>query len=112
METQQIERLIRSLGIGATYQGYHYLNYAVLLCMQDEKYLLSTCKLLYPEVASVFNTTSCCVERNLRTIIKICWDRGNRDLLQNIAMHPLFYKPTSSEFLDMLVAYLKNTGAQ
>lgn len=106
METHQIERLIRSLGIGATYRGYRYLSYAITLCLDDENYLLAISKVLYPEIAKTFRTTSCSVERDIRTIIKICWDRGNRQLLQDIALHPLTSRPTSGEFLDIIVAHL------
>ncbi len=110
MGTQNIEMLIRSLGIGATYRGYRYLSYAIQLCLQDENYLLSISKLLYPEIAKAYYTTSCSVERDIRTIIKICWERGNRDLLEDIAMHTLIYRPTTGEFLDILVAHLKHNS--
>lgn len=58
MRNQEIERLIRSLGIGATYRGYRYLSYGVELCLSDENYLLSVSKLLYPQIAKTFSTTS------------------------------------------------------
>ena len=34
MRKHEIEQLIRSLGIGATYRGYHYLVYGVSLWLQ------------------------------------------------------------------------------
>lgn len=110
MVTQNVEHLIRSLGIGGTYRGYRYLSYGIHLCLEDENYLLSISKLLYPEIAKAYRTTNCSVERDIRTVIKICWERGNRSLLQDIAMHPLLTKPTTSEFLDILVAYIKRTS--
>lgn len=106
VETIEIERLIRSLGIGATYRGYRYLSYGILLCLQDENYLLSVSKLLYPQIARMYCTTSCSVERDLRTVIRVCWERGDRSYLERLAMHPLDSRPTSSEFLDILVAYI------
>lgn len=106
MSDLEIEYLIRSLGIGATYRGYRYLNYAIKLCLHDEDYLLSVSKLLYPQIAKEFYTTSSSVERDLRTVVKVCWERGNRMYLQEIALHPLSFKPTSSEFLDILVGHL------
>lgn len=106
MDTLEIERLIRSLGIGATYRGYRYLSYAIHLCLQDENYLLSVSKLLYPEIARAFCTTSCSVERDIRTVIKVCWDRGNKIFLQKIAMHPLDTRPTAGEFIDIIVGYI------
>ncbi len=106
MEMVEIERLIRSLGIGATYRGYRYLSYGVYLCLQDENYLLSVSKLLYPQIAHMYRTSSSSVERDLRTIIKVCWERGNRKRLQQIALYPLDGRPTSGEFIDILVAYM------
>ena len=107
METYKIEKLIRTLGIGATYRGYHYINYGIRLCLQDENYLLSISKLLYPQIAHTFQTTRYSVERNIRTVIKVCWERGNRNHLKTLAMYPLENRPTASEFLDILVAHLK-----
>lgn len=106
METLEIERLIRSLGIGATYRGYRYLTYAVYLCLQDENYLLSVSKLLYPQIAHTYHTTSCSVERDIRTVVKVCWDRGGKSHLQKMAMHALDSRPTAGEFIDILVGYM------
>lgn len=108
METHKIEKLVRSLGIGATYRGYRYLTYAVRICLEDEEYLLSISKLLYPEIAKEFNTTISSVERDIRTVIQVCWDRGNQELLQSIALHPLPCRPTAGEFLDILVGHLQS----
>lgn len=106
MKKREIEQLIRSLGIGATYRGYHYLVYGVSLCMEDEDYLLSVSKLLYPQIAQAYGTTGSSVERDIRTVIRICWERGNRALLQQIAMYPLHARPTAGEFFDILSNYL------
>ena len=45
MHEPEIEYLIRSLGIGATYRGYEYLIYGIRLCLSDENYLLFVSKL-------------------------------------------------------------------
>ncbi len=107
MNEKEIERLLRSLGIGATYRGYRYLNYGIRLCLIDEDYLLSVSKLLYPQIAKYFHTSSSSVERDIRTVVKVCWERGNITLLQEIALRPIHTRPTSGEFLDILTAYLK-----
>lgn len=109
MQEQKIQRLVRSLGIGATYRGYRYLNYGVGLCIKDENYLLSVSKLLYPQIAKKYQATTSSVERDLRTVINVCWERGNRQLLQTIALRPLPAKPTSSEFLDILSDHIGHT---
>ena len=110
MEIRTIERLIRTLGIGATYRGYRYLCYGISLCLADEEYLLSISKLLYPMIAKEFNTTLSSVERDIRTVVQVCWDRGNKALLQDISLHPLYNKPTAGEFLDIIVAYIQYTS--
>lgn len=70
MHEPEIEYLIRSLGIGATYRGYEYLIYGIRLCLSDENYLLFVSKYLYPDIARHYNTTSYSVERDIRTVIK------------------------------------------
>ena len=102
----EIQSLIRSLGIGGNYQGYRYLTQAVQLCRTNEDYLLGVSKLLYPEIAKMNQATACSVERNLRTVINICWERGNRALLESISPYPLLDKPTTGEFLDIVTDYL------
>ena len=104
---KEIEKLVRSLGIGATYRGYKYLCHAVFLCLQDEDYLLGVSKSLYPKIAAAYQATYCSVERDLRTVISVCWERGNRQLLDFIALYPLESKPTTGEFIDILTGYVK-----
>ena len=112
METYQIETLIRRLGIGATYRGYRYLNYGIRMCLKDDEYLLRISKLLYPEIAEKFGTTVSSVERDIRTVIQVCWDRGDPELLRSIAFYPLPDRPTVSEFLDILVGYFQQNIQQ
>lgn len=101
-----IPYLVRSLGIGATYRGYRYLILALTLCLEDEDYLLGISKILYPQIARTYQTSASSVERDLRTVINVCWERGNRGLLQEISPYPLVAKPTTGEFLDILMHHL------
>lgn len=41
MYTHDIDYVIRTLGVGATYRGYRYLSYGIELCLTDEEYLLA-----------------------------------------------------------------------
>lgn len=104
----EIPHLVRSLGIGATYRGYRYLILALTLCTEDEDYLLGISKLLYPRIAKDYQTSVSSVERDLRTVITVCWERGNRKLLQEISPYPLLNKPTTGEFLDLLMNHLNH----
>lgn len=102
----QIQNLLLSLGIKSTYFGYHYLAYALDLCIQNEDYLMSVYKILYMDVAKHFHTSRYNVEHCLRTVVKHCWEHGNRALLIEIAKYPLSSRPTNSEFIDILYHHL------
>lgn len=103
---QEIQKLVRSLGVHATYKGYHFLVYALYLTQANSDRLLYITKDLYPQVAQRFNSNSQCVERNIRTVINYCWKADNRELLQGISPYPLSYRPSASEFLDILYWHL------
>ena len=102
MYTHDIDYVIRTLGVGATYRGYRYLSYGIELCLTDEEYLLAISKQLYPEIARKYKTTVGSVERDIRTVIRVCWENQ----LQSSSFRPLHVRPTAGEFFDILVAYL------
>lgn len=102
-----VKDLLCVLGIPIKYLGHRYLDYAVELAMDDESVLSAVTTQLYPAIASHFGTTAAAVNRNMRTAIDHCWERGNRALLDQIAGYPLRYRPSVSEFLSLLVAYLR-----
>lgn len=102
---ENLSQLIHRLGINATYRGYHYLYRAVILALSNEEYLLSITKKMYLDISSYYHTPVSNVERNLRTVITICWERGNKEFLSQIASYPLGFKPSAGEFIDILVAY-------
>ena len=107
MHEPEIEYLIRSLGIGATYRGYEYLIYGIRLCLSDETTSFSSVSIFIQTSHCHYNTTSYSVERDIRTVIKVCWEHGNRPLLEKIALRPLTLKPTSGEFFDIVTAHLR-----
>ncbi len=110
MNTNLPFAVIRSLGISGTHLGYYYLNTCLLLILEDENRLLMVSKLLYPLAAELHDTTPSCVERNIRTVISICWNHGDREHLFEIAGCRLQSKPTNGEFLDILSCYIKKTS--
>ena len=105
-----VKDLLCILGIPIKYLGHRYLDYAVELAMADESILSAATIRLYPAIAQQFGTTAAAVNRNMRTAIDHCWERGNRALLDQIAGYPLRYRPSVSEFLSLLVAYLRRGG--
>lgn len=98
--------MLKSLGIHRTYKGYYYVAEAVRLVMRDASLLLYISKSLYPAIAKAYDTSISCVERNIRTVVTTCWESEYVDALEMIAGVPLYKKPTSGEFIDILANYV------
>lgn len=97
--------LLHRLGITANYGGYFYTAYAVSLVEKQPDRLLLVTKWLYPDVARQYNTSWQCVERSIRTVISLAWER-NPGLLSGLAGYPLKRKPHAGQFVAMLSYYL------
>lgn len=105
---KEIHELVRSMGIHGTYKGYHYIVYALYLAREDDRRLLYVTKQMYPLIATEFDTTIQCVERNIRTVINTCW-KGQQELMQRLCPYTLKLRPSTSEFLDILYWNLSST---
>ena len=60
---------------------------------------------IYPTLARKFKSTPVNIEHNIRTVLNLCWSSG-KETLNDIAGYSLRYKPTNSEFIDILAYYL------
>jgi two-component system response regulator (stage 0 sporulation protein A) len=101
----QVTRVIHEIGIPAHIKGYQYLRESIIMTSKDIEIINSITKLLYPEVAKKFGTTSSRVERAIRHAIEVAWDRGDIDVLNSIfgyTIHNNKGKPTNSEFIAMI----------
>lgn len=107
---QKIRILLLKLGVKSTLKGFHFLLYALQLCLSSEEYLLSVYKTLYVDIAEHFGTSRDNVEHCIRTAISNCWYKGNRELLIKIAGYKLKQKPANGEFIDILYNYLSQAG--
>ena len=101
------EELLRSRGVTGNVKGLRYAVHMIELAEQDPGLVTSLTKSLYPDTAKQFHVTAASVERNLRTIVKVCWNRGDRDLLAKVAGIRLTYPPTNGMFLDITSNYLR-----
>lgn len=97
-----IRKTLWDLNIPPTYLGAHYLAYAELLILQDQNRLTMVTKWLYPEVARRYRTSWKAVERNIRTVIALCWAQGNGELLHCATGAHLEQRPSPTEFLQVL----------
>ena len=100
-----ITKMMLELGMPVHLSGYHYLREAIRLSMDDMELVGSVTKLLYPEIAKVFHTESEKVERAIRSVIEVGWERGNINLYEVIFGYSRKNKnrrPTNSEFIVAL----------
>lgn len=94
-----------SVGITANLKGYAYIRTSVDMVMENPEIIYCVTKLLYPEVAKKYRTTSGKVERNIRNAIEIAWNRGNKQAMEDLFGTKLNFsgfRPTNSEFIGML----------
>jgi hypothetical protein len=103
----KVKDLPLTLGIHSTYKGYHYLVTSLEMILEDETSLIYFSKNIFPFVAKKYRTSVYCIERNIRTVIRLCWNSSRRELLQNITPYPLKKAPTVGEFLDILYWHIK-----
>ncbi|MCI8397876.1 MAG: sporulation protein [Oscillibacter sp.] len=102
---EDVYALLRRLGIGANYKGFFPTADAVWLCVQSEDNLTLVTKRLYPEIARKYKTSWGAVERNIRTVAEVVWER-NPVLLSKLAGFSLAQRPSATQFLDILTASL------
>ncbi|MDO5390120.1 MAG: sporulation initiation factor Spo0A C-terminal domain-containing protein [Eubacteriales bacterium] len=110
---KNIYGIIRKLGVTSKYNGYFFLTDAIHLAMDSQDKSIKITKDIYPCLAKKYETTPMNIERNVRTVINICWET-NKEGMDEIAGHSLSCKPTNSEFVKMVVSYLaeEQTGAR
>lgn len=108
--TFRVHQELRRLCIGGNLRGFYYLAYAVELTAQDPLRVQLITKNLYPDIARRYGASPGGVERAIRTAISVCWDRGGKGALNQMACYHLIQRPSSSEFIDILSDYIRRTG--
>lgn len=102
------------LGFKANIKGYQYIREAMHMLWEDNLfYMESITKRLYPDIAKVYKTTPSRVERAIRHAIEVAWSNGNRELIDSIFGYTIDSnkeKPTNSEFLALMVDYIRLKG--
>ncbi len=105
-----ITGVIHEIGVPAHIKGYQYLREAILMVYNDVEILGSVTKVLYPQIAEQFSTTSSRVERAIRHAIEVAWSRGNSEAIAQLFGYTVSMskaKPTNSEFIAMIADKLR-----
>lgn len=106
----EITEILHEVGIPAHIKGYMYLRTAILTTYYNIEILGQVTKVLYPEIAKTYSTTSSRVERAIRHAIEVAWNRGNTDAIDEIFGYTVSAtksKPTNSEFIAMIADKLR-----
>ena len=102
---KKIYGIIRKLGATSKYKGYFFVADAINLAMHYKDKPIMITKDIYPYLARKYKTTPVNIEHNIRTVISICWET-NRKGMDEMVGYRLTYRPTNSEFIDMVAYYL------
>lgn len=101
-----IRQVLWEANIPPSYLGAHYLAYAGLLVVENQNRLTLVTKWLYPEIASRYQTNWKAVERNIRTVINLCWEQDAGDGLRQLTGGPIDKKPSPTQMIQLLAHYL------
>lgn len=114
VSTQELEQAISDfmleLGIPAHLRGYQFLRSAVEMCVEDMELVGSVTKLLYPDLAKMYQTTDQKIERAIRNAIEVSWDRGNSVLFEELFGYCSgngYSRPTNSEYIAAVADYIR-----
>lgn len=105
-----ISDFMLELGIPAHLRGYHFLRSAVEMCVEDMELVGSVTKLLYPDLAKMYQTTDTKIERAIRNAIEVSWERGNCELFEELFGYsntPGYTRPTNSEYIAVVADYIR-----
>jgi two-component system response regulator (stage 0 sporulation protein A) len=106
----EITEILHEVGIPAHIKGYMFLRTAIMITYDNIDILGQVTKVLYPDIARTYNTTSSRVERAIRHAIEVAWNRGNTDAINDIFGYTVSAsksKPTNSEFIAMIADKLR-----
>lgn len=99
---QEIRRILLELGAPDHLVGHPYVIRAILLVIEDRLYINNITFGLYPQLAVEFDTTPARVERAIRHLIEVTWNRGDLDILDRYFGNTISAsrgKPTNGEFI-------------
>ncbi|MCC8156042.1 MAG: response regulator [Oscillospiraceae bacterium] len=105
-----ISEALLNFGIMPHLNGYQFLREGVRRALDDRNVLRGITKILYPDLAKQFNTTSHCVERSIRGAIEKAWVDGNRERRQRYfggVFDSFSQTPTNIRFITAIVEFIE-----
>ena len=103
----EVYDLLYRLGFSATSTAFFHLSYAVYLAALNPHWLVKPSQRLYSEVADQYNVNPLQVVRSIDGFACASWHK-NAALLRSLTYRPLTAAPTSTQFLRILVHYIRS----
>ena len=106
----EVTAMMHQIGIPAHVKGYQYIRDAILMVVEDISLLGAVTRELYPAIAQKYDTVPSRVERGIRHVIELAWERGHTETLKCIfgySMNIERQKPTNLEFIALLADKLR-----
>lgn len=105
---ETITAFLYRMGVPPHIKGYAYLRRAIFLVVTDPSLVSAVTKILYPDLAQHYKTTSTCVERAIRYAIETAWDRCDDAFLRNCFGYAASRKkPTNRAFIATVADLLR-----
>ena len=101
----EIDNTLQTLGKMQHYKGYRFVVMALEIIIEDEDNLCNITTKVYSRIAKHFKCNECCIERDIRTVIKCICNR-NEDKLKSMAKYDISVPPSVSEFLGVVYNYI------
>lgn len=95
------ETIIREFRINSTYKGYYLIIDAVEFFVANERRCIKITKDIYPYLSKKYQMPISCVERNIRTVIELCWN-NNSTKVNDIIGYDSMVKPSNGIFIEAL----------
>lgn len=104
---REVCELLRPFGITKKYIGVSQLTLALQILLEDPACLHAVQKGIYMVIAERFCVNWKSIERNIRTLSTAAW-RANPDYLELLAQYPLEKRPTSVQFMEIMLQNIRS----
>lgn len=105
-----LTKICMRIGMPMHMRGYAMLRLGVLAAVEETDLVFHLTHGLYARLAKVFHCTEACVERDIRNVICVTWERGAPEeaaRLLGAAIRPGTGKPTNGVLISLLAERLR-----
>ncbi len=98
------QKKLNEIGITKKYNGYYFLLEILEDLVNNSKTIKSYSREIYPEIARKYGKNECSIERDIRSIINVMWDKRLKEKLGRFWNES--YRPSCCEFYNIMKDYL------